>query len=94
MSLTPELLKQIVGKTIAGIITREGVEAGPRYQLFMIFTDNTYVEFYGDIGWSTHLESGGIGTVRDYLTRFGGRVVVISQGPLEDDTSTGEEVQR
>jgi hypothetical protein len=78
MSLKPEFLKQIVGKTIAGIVTREGVGAGPRYQLFMIFTDNTYLEFYGDMGWSTHLESGDVETVKQYISRFGGNVVVIN----------------
>ena len=78
MSLKPELLRQITGKTIAGIVTREGVGAGPRYQLFMIFTDNTYLEFYGDMGWPTHLESGDVETVKQYTSRFGGRVVVIT----------------
>jgi hypothetical protein len=78
MSPKPELLKQIVGKTIAGIITREGVGAGPRYQLFVIFTDNTYLEFYGDISWSTHLETGDVETVKQYASRFGGKVTVIA----------------
>jgi len=78
MSPKPELLKQIVGKTIAGIVTREGVGAGPRYQLFMIFTDNTYVEFYGDMGWSTHLDNGDVETVKQDASRFGGKVVVIN----------------
>jgi hypothetical protein len=78
MSLKPELLKQIVGKTIAGIVTRESVGAGPRYQLFMIFTDNTYLEFYGDMDWSTHLETGDVETIKQYASRFAGRVVVIT----------------
>jgi hypothetical protein len=78
MSLQPELLKQIIGKTIAGIVAREGVGAGPRYQLFMIFTDNTYLEFYGDMGWSTHLETGDVETVKQYASRFGGKVAVIA----------------
>ena len=78
MSPKPELLKQIVGKTIAGIVTREGVGAGPRYQLFMIFTDNTYVEFYGDMGWSTHLDNGDVETVKQDASRFAGTVVVIN----------------
>ena len=55
MSIKPELLKQIIGKTIAGIVIREGAESGPRYQLFVIFTDNTYLEFYGEMGWSAYL---------------------------------------
>ena len=78
MSLKPELLKQIVGKTIAGIVTREGVGSGPRYQIFVIFTDNTYLEFYGDMGWSTHLETGDVETVQQYASQFGGKVVVIT----------------
>ena len=78
MSLKPELLKQIVGKTIAGIATREGAGAGPRYQHFMIFTDNTYLEFYGDMDWSTHLETGNVETIKQYLARFGGNVVVVT----------------
>ena len=78
MSLKSEILKQIVGKTIGGIVIREGVGAGPQYQLFMIFTDNTYLEFYGNMDWSTHLVNGDVETVRQYASRFGGRVVVIT----------------
>lgn len=78
MSLNPELLKQIVGKTITGIVIRKSVRTGPREQLFMIFTDNTYLEFYGDLGWSTHLESGDVETVKQYASQFGGQVVVIT----------------
>jgi hypothetical protein len=78
MSLKPEFLKPIVGKTIAGMVTRGAWGAGPRYQLFMIFIDNTYLEFYGDMGWSTRLESGDVETVKQYASRFGGNVVVIT----------------
>ncbi len=78
MNLKSKFLKQIIGKTIAGIVTREGVGAGPQYQLFLIFTDNTYLEFYGDVGWSTRLEPGDIETVQQYLDRFGGNVVVVT----------------
>ena len=78
MSLKPELLKQIVGRTITGIVTCEGVGAAPRYQLFIIFADNTYLEFYGDMSWSAHLEAGGVETVKQYASRFGGKVAVIA----------------
>ena len=78
MSLKSEILKQIVGKTIAGIVTHEGMGAGPRYQLFIIFTDNTYLEFYGDMGWSTDLETGDVETVKQHASRFGGKVAVIA----------------
>ncbi len=78
MNFKSEFLQQIVGKTIAGIVTREGLKAGPRYQLFVIFTDNTYLEFYGEMGWSTRLETGDVETVLQYASRFGGSVVVIT----------------
>jgi hypothetical protein len=73
-----EIFIHIVGKTIAGIVIHEGMEAGPRDQLFIVFTDNTYMEFYGDIGWSSHLEVGDLETVKQYAARLGGNVEVIS----------------
>jgi hypothetical protein len=78
MSLNPESLKRIMGKTIAAIVTREGAGAGPRRQFFLIFTDNTYQEFYGDMGWSTGSGSGNVQTVQQYASRFGGNVVVVT----------------
>ena len=78
MSFKFEFLKQIIGKTIRGIVISQNTGRGPQYQLFLIFTDNTYLEFYGDIGWSTHLEIGDVETVRQYASRFGGNVDVIN----------------
>jgi hypothetical protein len=73
MSPRSEILKQIVGKTITGIVLHESEGPGPRYQLFMIFNDNTYLEFYGDMSWTNRLE-----TVKQYASWFGGKVVVIN----------------
>ena len=78
MIFKSEFLKEILGKTIAGIVLREGTKAGPRSQFFVIFTDNTYLELYGDIEWSTHLESGDVETVKQRATRLGGSVVSIA----------------
>jgi hypothetical protein len=78
MSTRAEILKHIVGKTIAGIVIRESKGAGPRGQLFMIFTDNTYLEFYGDVEWSSHLEVGDLETVKQYANQLGGNVEVVS----------------
>jgi hypothetical protein len=72
-----ETFKQIVGKTIAGIVIHDGIKAGPRDQLFIVFTDNTYMEFYGDMGWTSHLEVGDLETVKQYAARLGGNVEVI-----------------
>jgi hypothetical protein len=78
MSFKSEFLKQIIGKSISGIVLAENTGPGPQYQIFVTFTDNTYLEFYGDMGWATHLETGGIETVKQYVSRFGGKVVVIN----------------
>jgi hypothetical protein len=72
------ILKQIVGKTIAGIVIRESMGTGPRDQLFIVFTDDTYLEIYGNLGWSNSLEVGDLETVKQYAARFGGNVEVIS----------------
>ncbi len=77
MSARTEILNYIVGKTIAGIVIRDSMGAGPRDQLFIVFTDNTYLEFYGDVGWPSSLEIGDLETVKQYAARLGGNVVVI-----------------
>ena len=74
----PRIIETNRRKSHTGIVTREGTGTGPREQLFMIFTDNTYLEFYGDLGWSTHLETGDVETDKQYASRFGGQVVVIT----------------
>jgi hypothetical protein len=44
----------------------------------MIFNDNTYLEFYGEMGWSNRLEIGDLETVKQYAARFSGNLVVIT----------------
>jgi hypothetical protein len=78
MIFKSEFSKEILVKTIAGIVLREGTKAGLRSQFFVIFTDNTYLELYGDIEWSTHLESGDVETVKQRAARLGGSVVSIA----------------
>lgn len=78
MSTKAEILKHIVGKTIAGFVIHESKGAGPRGQLFVILTDNTFLEFYGDMSWTSHLEVGNLETVKQYAARLGGNVEIIS----------------
>lgn len=73
-----EALRQIVRKTIAGVVIRNSVGAGPRDQLFIVFTDDTYLELYGNLGWTNRLEVGDLETVKRYSAQFGGNVEVIS----------------
>jgi hypothetical protein len=78
MIFKTEFLKEIPGKTIAGIVIREGRGAGPHYQFFVIFTDDTYMELYGDIDWSAHLERGDMNTVKQRAARLGGSILDIT----------------
>lgn len=71
-------LRHIVRKTIAGVVICNNVGAGPRDQLFIVFTDNTYLEFYGDLGWTNRLEVGDLETVKQYAAQLGGIVEEIS----------------
>jgi hypothetical protein len=75
---TAEILTQVVRKTIAGVVIHRSLGSGPRDQLFIVFTDNTYAEFYGDVGWANSLEVGNLETVKQYAARLGGNVIVIS----------------
>ena len=59
----------IVGKTIKHIVVTEGPRA-PRSQVFLVFTDDSYYEFYsthGSIAGGGALDIGGIEAVRGYL---------------------------
>jgi len=73
-----EALRPIINKTIAGVVVRNSLGAGPRDQLFIVFTDNTYMELYGSVSWTHRLEVGDLETVKQYSTQFGGIVEVIS----------------
>ncbi|MDQ2667267.1 MAG: hypothetical protein M3Z05_14805 [Gemmatimonadota bacterium] len=53
------MLPDLVGKTIANVVMKEGT--GPFAQLFLVFTDDTYYEFYSteSISGGGRLYSGG-----------------------------------
>jgi hypothetical protein len=60
--------RQLVGKTIAHVIVKEG--RNPSEQLFLVFTDGSYYEMFtmcdSFVGASS-LGSGGVEAVRAYL---------------------------
>ncbi len=60
-------VRGIVGKTISGIVIKEG--DSPTTQLFLLFDDGTYYEFYslgGPIATSSGLIPGGRKEVHSY----------------------------
>ena len=59
----------IIGKTIKHIVVKEG-SRGPRAQVFLVFMDDSYYEFYsthGSISGAGSLDVGGIEAARRYL---------------------------
>lgn len=59
----------ILGKTIKAVIMKERQDA-PRAQLFLVFSDDTYYEFYCAGNWISAtggVDSGGIEAVRRYM---------------------------
>ena len=64
------VLPKLVGKTIAHVVLKEG--SGPAAQLFLVFDDGTYYEFYSDapIDGAGAVDVGGVEKVIEYGKRF------------------------
>lgn len=41
-------IREIVGKTISGVVIAQNQERSPRNQVFLTFSDGTYFEIWGD----------------------------------------------
>ena len=63
-----EGLPDILGKQIVSAMAKEGA-SDPRYQVFLVFDDNTYIEFYSSSRiFVTHcVRPGGIEAARQYM---------------------------
>lgn len=67
-------IKCVVGKTISGVVFREGAKS-PEAQVFLVFDDGTYYEIYGQsINGTAGVDKGGVEEVLAYLASFGGTV--------------------
>jgi hypothetical protein len=73
-----EGLRQLLGKTITGVVASE-TSGAPGTQLFLIFNDGTYFEFYSGANESFTCTSGtsfgGVLKVKDYISRFPGATI-------------------
>ncbi len=75
MSLHKQDIQEIVGKTIKSVITSENRLAEPHCLLILVFTDDTYYEFYGgDIHATNGLTIGDEEAAMHYLAGGGGKV--------------------
>lgn len=62
-------ISKLVGKTIIGVIKKENIRGTtPASQIFLLFNDNTYYEFYSfsNIMSTSDIDEGGIDQVRRY----------------------------
>ena len=64
-----DALPQLLGKRICGAVVKEG-DRMPRMQVFLIFDDDTYYEFYTDsmIYGTGGIDDGDIDHVRQYMS--------------------------
>jgi hypothetical protein len=74
--VNPEMidaLPHLVNKTIAHVVLKEGV--GPPAQLFLVFTDGTYYEFYSN-GHEIHGAARTYGGGLPAALHYGGQEIV------------------
>ncbi len=75
-----ESLKVVIGKTISSVVFRSGIDTSPETQLFLVFEDGTYFEFYGqEIGFVRSLSDGDITKAIDYARKFSSDVLVVNR---------------
>ena len=78
-----ESLKEVIGKTIRSVVFRSGLGVNPETQLFLVFEDDTYFEFYGqEIGFVRSLSTGDITQAVDYASKFGSEMLVVNKADI------------
>ncbi len=59
--------EKLIGKRIKGVVVKESSDL-PRAQVFLLFSDDTFFEFYGEtISGCNTVDHGGLETVRNYM---------------------------
>ena len=80
MYLKKESLKEVIGKTIRSVVFRSGYDASPEAQLFLVFEDNTYFEFYGqEIDCGRTLSEGDINHAIGYARKFSSKLLIVNK---------------
>lgn len=86
MKGSPEL---IVGKTVTGVIVKESRRSSPSAQLFLLFSDGTYFEFwswgeYSGLSAAGGLDRGGPKEVREYMSPPTGSMRIVFEKLLDE----------
>jgi hypothetical protein len=62
-------IQQVLGKCIKSVVVAKSPRS-PTRQVFLLFTDGTYFEFYGDqFSGAGGIDQGGIENVRRYISQ-------------------------
>jgi hypothetical protein len=72
MSVKSEI-KGVIGKTIAGVLVAQNTRQ-PNTQVFLVFSDGTYYEFYGCVNSAAGVDRGGMAEVKRYARAFEGGI--------------------
>ena len=69
-------VSEIIGKTIKGVVVSTRNKNTPREQVFLVFDDGTYFEFYGkEFTCASGLDKGGVGEALRYARIFCGDII-------------------
>ena len=75
-------LKEIIGRQIAAVVVAKSDKGTPRHQVFLVFTDGSNFELYGD----AFNCCGGVDRTRDierYVKSGGGEITHVYTNPAE-----------
>ncbi len=76
-----EGLGDILGKTISAVVVAEN-NRQPRHQVFLVFSDDTQLELYGEaFTCSGSLDRGGVPRAESYAKKLGARITEIYSEP-------------
>ena len=79
MHVNEEPLQGVIGKTISSVVFRSELDVSPEIQLFLVFEDGTYFEFYGqDINYVRSLSDGDVTKAIDYARRFSTEILIVN----------------
>jgi hypothetical protein len=72
-------IEGIIEKKIKSVVVSECNRCGPPSQVFLVFDDNTYIEFYGEIGCAGGPASGSENTALTYASKAAGTITIYGQ---------------
>ena len=73
-----DAIRGIVGKTVESVVISEDNKKGPTDQIFLVFTDRSYFEIYGDLALTGGIDSGGEAEALIYAKLFAGKITIHS----------------